>query len=1385
MNVASQSGNTDKRAAVSAAPGAVTAHRILLGGAVALAVLTAVAAAIYLALALNWREKPFIGALISRNLMVDGSHSLTEQAWAGLAAGLQRQDHIIGIQGERLAASPTDYDAALAAFHGSLQRLSLGDSVTVDFVRPPESAPCLEESAPGVCTVTYSLRPFPVVDFIGFFLAPFLTGLVSFAIAITLLWLRPNHPTAILVSATCLLLALVLCGFFDVSTSHMLLPLWVVSATMLAAVLVMLALLFPVRSVLLHHRPWLAYAPLGLGAIAAAALVFMVQYPPAPTFQIGTPAFTLVFAALMTFVLSLLYHRRQAINVTVRDQSNTVLIGMALSGVPVLIWIVNILSQTIDGAALVPFNVATGTPFAILAPISLAYAVMQYRVFDTDRILSQGITYTLMLVALVTGYFLLVFSASLFVTQGQMVANNPLFIGLTIFLMAVTFLPVRNFIQTRIDRIYYRTRHDFQDYIEIFTHEIARMRDVHQVVASLQDSLSDTLQPASLFVFVPDRLTGNFVAVGETRPPTDIHFNRDTGIITALEDNDQLVYLEPRRPWPHPVRAERPRLTILNTLVIMGLPGSERTGGFVCIGPPRSGRGAYNYEELVYMQNLVSQMAIAVERARVIDSLESRVRQLDALSQISQAANSRVSFDDLLELINTQANRLVDAPCFYIALHDAPANALQFAFFLEGDERSEEREKQRWPLGRDLFSEIVRTGQPRMLEDYAAALSQHTVTDSFLGTHVHAWIGVPLATSTQTLGVIAAGNDQPGKTYSDDQLRALGDVALLAATTIERTRLFDETNRRARQLAALNDVSSQLAGELDQDKLLELITRSAVDILNGEAGSLLLMAEDTSSELEFKIAVGSAGQDLIGTRFSRRRGLIGEVVSRGRPIIVNDAANDPRWAGEQSVTGFATHTILAVPLIAKSETIGVLEVLNKRNSERFDDEDAKLLSTFAGQAAVAIENARLFSLTDAQLSARVDELETLEQIDTELNRTLDLSQVADIAMRWAMHISDAPAAAMGMVTGDPPHLEIIASIGYGEDDRPVGADGQRWPLTGAFARVLRQRRGDVVNRASMDFVPCLRDSSSQIILPMMAGGDVNGMLIVETNREPALTLAHLAQLYRLGDHAGIALANAQLYDELTRANHSKSEFVSFVAHELKTPMTSIKGYTDLLLMGRSNGQLSEQQEGFLRTIRSNIERMNTLVSDLNDVTKMETNNLHMELRPVTFANVITETLRPLQKQIEDRQQALEINMPANTPALMGDQNRLIQVLTNLVSNAHKYTPAGGRIAIVGEVVPNRWNGKGPSGDPIFHVMVRDTGIGMSQEDVNKLFTPYFRSENPLAREQPGTGLGLTIVRGIVERHGGRIWVESELGQGTVFHFTVPLAPAVEAEPVGK
>jgi signal transduction histidine kinase len=209
--------------------------------------------------------------------------------------------------------------------------------------------------------------------------------------------------------------------------------------------------------------------------------------------------------------------------------------------------------------------------------------------------------------------------------------------------------------------------------------------------------------------------------------------------------------------------------------------------------------------------------------------------------------------------------------------------------------------------------------------------------------------------------------------------------------------------------------------------------------------------------------------------------------------------------------------------------------------------------------------------------------------------------------------------------------------------------------------------------------------------------------------------------------------------------------------------------------------MNEQQVTFLNTIRSNIDRMNTLVSDLNDVTKLQTNNLSVELAPLEFQAIVTETLRPLTKQLHDKGQEVVLNIPAMLPRIMVDQNRIIQVMTNLVSNAHKYSPEGSDIVLSAEVRQRNLDSKGRNQGPALHVSVKDNGIGMSEEDVNKLFTPYFRSDNPLARQQPGTGLGLTIVRGIVERHGGQIWVESQLGSGTAFHFTLPIVVESQAE----
>ncbi len=245
------------------------------------------------------------------------------------------------------------------------------------------------------------------------------------------------------------------------------------------------------------------------------------------------------------------------------------------------------------------------------------------------------------------------------------------------------------------------------------------------------------------------------------------------------------------------------------------------------------------------------------------------------------------------------------------------------------------------------------------------------------------------------------------------------------------------------------------------------------------------------------------------------------------------------------------------------------------------------------------------------------------------------------------------------------------------------------------------------------------------------------------------------------------------------ANRSKTEFVSFVAHELKNPMTSIRGYTDLLKGGQV-GPVTDMQAQFLGTIRTNVDRMTRLVSDLADVARIETGHLRLEMSPISVNGVFDETLRGLEGQINEKNQKLIVDLPDDLPPILADHTRVVQVLTNLVSNAHKYTPDGGTIE-VGAKVETVFDKDTGTPREVVHQWVRDTGIGMSEEDLQQLFQKFFRTQRGKDMAQ-GTGLGLNITRSLVERHNGAIWVESEVGQGSTFHYTIPVAGDKAAPP---
>jgi len=245
---------------------------------------------------------------------------------------------------------------------------------------------------------------------------------------------------------------------------------------------------------------------------------------------------------------------------------------------------------------------------------------------------------------------------------------------------------------------------------------------------------------------------------------------------------------------------------------------------------------------------------------------------------------------------------------------------------------------------------------------------------------------------------------------------------------------------------------------------------------------------------------------------------------------------------------------------------------------------------------------------------------------------------------------------------------------------------------------------------------------------------------------------------------GEALGSVAVFRDFTREaeiDRMKDDFVSIVSHELRTPLTSIKGYLDLVLM-RASGPINKQQESFLKIIKHNAERLHELVGDLLDISRIESGKIVLDVQVVSVPEIVNEVAGSLQKEFSDRDLTLTLDIPSNLPEVFGDRGRIAQILTNLLSNAYKYTHEGGTI-VRGRVVGSA-----------LQIDVIDTGVGISAEDREKLFARFFRAEDTIVCQQPGSGLGLNITKSLVEIHGGEIWVESEPGVGSTFSFSLPL-----------
>ena len=1292
-------------------------------------------------LARGWMDTPFLGAFYEHTLVFNGiAPSHPSEAWD------------LYNQGEKQAGGQ------LISVNGVTVRSTADVQKILHQFFPGETIPVTVRTMAGEeKTLNVTLHSFPSEDSAAYFVIPYILGFVFLVISLWIFGMRRAEQAGRSFALFASSLAIVMGTLFDLYTTHTLTYLWTLAAAVAGGSLIDLALSFPQEARVVVGRPYLRwvgmYAAIALTAYAFTTL-FNFDHPYDYILAWRNIYLFVAFASLFYLGMNI-FHGFTAQSPVVKAQARMILGGATLAFTPLTFWLLT-----------TPFKLLDFSPLffipLIIFPATVGYTILRFHFLRTDNWLRNGLVYAILTLIVLAGYGLVASGISLIVTAAVPWTN--LWVGIFVFAVVITLEPIRNRLQDFVDATFFRGQRVYAERISKFSHELTTALDLNKISLLLREQIGSSLAPDQVHIYTYDAINDQFMALpGEDgRATSDIRFGVKSPLAGYFSKEHLPLYLD-GVSLPPVLESEKSRLALLGARLFLALPGKEISTGWLALGPRRSGQ-PYTPQDLIFLENLSDQASVGIERVQTVADLERRIQETNALVRVSQGVNVTLTFDDVLELIYAQTSVVIPISHFHITLHNQANDYYFYGFCLENGERLRERENVPFASTSGIAPEVIRRGRPILTQDYTRECQARNVAPSFEG--VQAWMGVPLNAAAETIGTLSVGNRDSGIAYTQSQLRLLQAIADQTAGAIVKARLLQEAQQRAHQLSTLNEITRQLTGTLELEPLLQYMLESAVSILNCEAGSLFLIDEQTG-DLVFKVTVGPVAANLVGQRLPPGSGIVGRAVELRGPVIENEAQQSPtRFSATDQQTGFVSRSLLAVPLQIKDRVIGVVEVINRRDGLPFVAEDQNLLTAFAGQAAVAMENARLYTLTDQKLADRVEELQVMQRIDRELNASLEMDRAMRITLEWAMRQSRAEAGLIGMF--EEGKLSIMAEQGYEERTPAVTEQIVNLQLP-AFKAVVESGQPQRVDLLSLAGAGLLPAAHTQIVIPIRREAQVIGLLLLESSSD---SQEDLAFLNRLSDHAAIAISNAQLYGEVQRANLAKSEFVSFVAHELKNPMTSIKGYSELLA-GGAVGPITEMQSNFLNTIRSNVERMSTLVSDLNDNSKIEAGRLRLDFKAMDVADLVDEVSRSSKRQIDDKKQTINLELPANLPPVWADRTRVAQVMINLVNNAYKYTPESGVITVGAEDTHNQWDAEGAS--RVVHLWVRDNGIGIAPEDRDKIFTKFFRSDDSKAREAPGTGLGLNITKSLVEMQGGRIWFESEFRRGTTFHFTIPVA----------
>jgi GAF domain-containing protein/nitrogen-specific signal transduction histidine kinase len=761
------------------------------------------------------------------------------------------------------------------------------------------------------------------------------------------------------------------------------------------------------------------------------------------------------------------------------------------------------------------------------------------------------------------------------------------------------------------------------------------------------------------------------------------------------------------------------------------------------------GDGRFTLTEMELARTIANQAAIALENARLYQSTVRTAERFSILNQASSLIGASLDPDEIYAAIHEAVGRLMPVEAFVISLLDEEKQEVEGVYLMDKNVRTPNMHV---PLGEGLSSRVIMSGQSLNLSnsDQADEMGAITIGDE-RGAPVSI-LAVPLMLGTKPIGMLSAQSYRT-KAYTDEDLQLLSTLANQAVVAIQNGRLFAETQRLAQELEqrviertaqlrreqqnteTLLRILTEVSSSLDLDRALNRTLSLLNDAIGAEQGTIMLLHPDDNL-LHYRAGYGylseQAQQDGRGFSLKVGEGLAGWVVQNREAALIDDLRLDPRWVQSASTSREHRSSIVA-PLMVAEDVIGVLMVF-RREESYFTPEALNMVKAIASQVAVAINNAHLYELIRDQ-AERLGSMLRTEQEEASRSQAI-LEAVADGVL----------------VTGSNNRITFVNSSIQKILD--INAD-----------RVINEpleNFGGLFGKAASSWMETIRDWS-QSPGSYQPGDTYAEQLELGDGR---VALIHLAPVILQNDFLGTVSIFRDITHEV-EVDRLKSEFVATVSHELRTPMTAIKGYVDVLLMGAA-GAVNENQSHFLNIVKSNIDRLNILVSDLLDISRIEAGRVILTPQPLDLReiaeDVIGDVLR--RSQEEGKPMALSLDAPKALPRVMGDAERIRQVIDNLVDNAYHYTPENGTIKVGIHAL---------DGTEV-QVDVEDNGVGIAPADQERIFERFYRGEHPLVLATPGTGLGLPIVRQLVEMHNGRIWMKSKglPGKGSIFSFTLPI-----------